>query len=231
MAKLIVVPTPIGNLKDITLRALEVLREAQLILAEDTRKTGFLLHHFEIKNTLAPFHKFNEHKQLEHVLQRIQGNEITALVSDAGTPAISDPGYLLVRACVQQGIEVECLPGATALIPALVNSGLPSDRFSFEGFLPHKKGKKTKLENLRTESRTMLFYESPHRLVKTLSQILEIFQEERQVCVCRELTKLHEEIFRGNLSQTIEHFNAKDVKGEIVFVLEGYTEKKKNKHE
>lgn len=221
MGKLIIVPTPIGNLQDMTFRAIDVLKRVQLILAEDTRKSGILLKHFEISNKLMPFHKFNEHKQLENIIRRIQENEETALVSDAGTPGISDPGFLLIKACVDKGVEVECLPGATAFVPAIVNSGMPCDRFTFEGFLPHKKGRQKKLEGLKDETRTMIFYESPHRLLKTLAQIGEFISEDRIVCVCRELSKLHEEVFRGNVTETIAHFSSKTIKGEIVLVLQG----------
>lgn len=225
MGKLFIVPTPIGNLQDMTFRAIDTLKDVELILAEDTRKTGILLKHFDIQNKLMPFHKFNEHKQLESIVQRIQSNGSTALVSDAGTPGISDPGYLLIKGCIDHGIEVECLPGATALIPAIVDSGFPTDRFTFEGFLPHKKGRRKKLEGLKEEIRTMVFYESPHRLIKTLTQIGEFIGEERGVCICRELSKFHEEVFRGNIPEAITHFTSKDIKGEIVLVLEGYNAK------
>jgi 16S rRNA (cytidine1402-2'-O)-methyltransferase len=225
MPKLFIVPTPIGNLEDITLRALNVLRSVDFILAEDTRTTGFLLKHFEIQSKLIPYHKFNEHKQLEHLIQRIEASHSVALTSDAGTPGISDPGYLIVKHCIENEIEVECLPGATALIPALVNSGLPSDRFTFEGFLPQKKGRQKRIESLMHETRTMVFYESPHRLIKTLQQLKEFFKQERNVCVCRELSKLHEENYRGNFSQAIEHFSQKAIKGEIVLVVEGFNSK------
>jgi 16S rRNA (cytidine1402-2'-O)-methyltransferase len=225
MPKLFVVPTPIGNLEDITLRALHVLRSVDFILAEDTRTTGFLLKHFEIQSKLFPYHKFNEHKQLENLIQRIESSNSVALASDAGTPGISDPGYLIIKHCIEKEIEVECLPGATALIPALVNSGLPTDRFTFEGFLPQKKGRQKRIEGLITEPRTMVFYESPHRLIKTLQQLKEHFKQERNVCVSRELSKLHEENYRGNFSQAIEHFSQKNIKGEIVIVVEGYKNK------
>ncbi len=222
MGKLIVVPTPIGNLDDITLRALKVLKDADFILAEDTRTSGNLLRHFEIKTRLQPYHKFNEHKQVESLVNKIAESNTVALVSDAGTPGISDPGYLLIKFCIAEGVEVECLPGATALIPALVNSGLPNDRFIFEGFLPQKKGRQKRIEALIEESRTIVFYESPHRLIKTLTQLLEIFNEERNVCVSRELTKLHEENFRGTFSEAIAHFSEKNIKGEIVLIVEGH---------
>jgi 16S rRNA (cytidine1402-2'-O)-methyltransferase len=222
MAKLIVVPTPIGNLEDITLRALRVLKEVDFILAEDTRTSGNLLKYFEIQSRLQAYHKFNEHKQVEHLVQKIKESNSVALISDAGTPGISDPGFLLIKHCIEKGVEVECLPGATALIPALINSGLPNDRFIFEGFLPQKKGRQKRIEALKEETRTLVFYESPHRLIKTLSQLLEFFGEERRVCVSRELSKLHEENFRGTFSEAIEHFNSKTIKGEIVIVVEGF---------
>ncbi len=219
MAKLTLVPTPIGNLEDITLRALRVLREAKLVLAEDTRTTGVLLKHYEIKCSLKSYHIHNEHQQVEHICDRILELEEVVLVSDAGTPAISDPGFLLVRACLARGIEVECLPGAAALIPALVASGLPADRFVFEGFLPPKKGRKTKIEALSKEDRTVILYESPHRLLKTLRQFAEVCGEERQVAVCRELTKIHEEFVRGSLAEVIDHFSDNAPRGEFVIVI------------
>lgn len=222
MAKLIIVPTPIGNLEDITLRALRVLKEVDFILAEDTRTSGNLLKHFEIQSRLQAYHKFNEHKQVEHLVQKIKESNSVALISDAGTPGISDPGFLLIKHCIENGVEVECLPGATALIPAIVNSGLPNDRFIFEGFLPQKKGRQKRIEALKEETRTMVFYESPHRLIKTLTQLLEFFAEERRVCVSRELSKLHEENFRGTFSESIAHFSSKTIKGEIVIVVEGF---------
>lgn len=221
MGKLYLVPTPIGNLEDITLRALRLLKEADFIMAEDTRTTSFLLSHYEIKNHLIPFHKFNEHQQVEGYVNRIKESESAVLVSDAGTPGISDPGYLLVRHCLDNEVDVECLPGATAVIPAVVNSGFANDRFCFEGFLPQKKGRQKRLENVKNETRTMVFYESPFRLVKTLEQFAETFGTERLVCVSRELTKLHEENFRGTMAEAIEHFKAKTVKGEIVIVVNG----------
>jgi len=223
MGKLYLVPTPIGNLDDMTFRAIKILKEANLILAEDTRTSSKLLHHFEIQNKLSAHHKFNEHQTTENIVKRIGGGETIALISDAGTPGISDPGYLLVRKCLENQIEVECLPGATALIPALVNSGLPSDRFSFEGFLPVKKGRQTKLKELATEKRTMIFYESPYRLVKTLEQLCEFFGSERQASVSRELSKMFEENYRGSLAEILEHFKAKAIKGEIVIVVGGST--------
>ncbi len=219
MAKLTLVPTPIGNLEDITLRALRVLKETALVLAEDTRTTGKLLKHYEIKCLLKSYHIHNEHQQVERICDKIIELEDVVLVSDAGTPAISDPGFLLVRACIARGIEVECLPGATAMIPALVSSGLPADRFIFEGFLPPKKGRKTKIEALSKEDRTVILYESPHRLLKTLGQFAEVCEEGRQVAVCRELTKLHEEIVRGSLSEVIAHFTENAPRGEFVLVF------------
>ncbi len=225
MSKLIIVPTPIGNLQDISFRALEVLKEVDYILAEDTRKTGLLLKHFDIQARLRSHHKFNEHKTSNTIIEDLQNGKNIALVSDAGTPGISDPGFLLVRECLNAEITVETLPGATAFVPALVNSGLPCDRFIFEGFLPPKKGRKKRLESLLEEERTMIFYESPYRLVKTLSQFKDTFGEERIVSVSRELSKLFEENFRGSLSEVIAHFEEKTIKGEIVIVLSG----KKNK--
>ena len=221
MGKLYVVPTPVGNLEDMTFRAIRVLKEADLILAEDTRTSGILLKHFEIKNAMTSHHKFNEHKTVEGIVNRLKAGETIALISDAGTPAISDPGFLVVRECVRNGIEVLCLPGATAFVPALVASGLPNDRFCFEGFLPQKKGRMTRLVSLQEETRTMIFYESPYRLVKTLTQFSEYFGAERQVSVCREISKIHEESVRGSLSEVIAHFTANEPRGEIVIVLSG----------
>lgn len=221
MAKLYLVPTPIGNLDDITLRAIKVLKEVDLILAEDTRTSSKLLHHFEIQKKVFSHHKFNEHKTVDSIVQRILGGENIALISDAGTPAISDPGFLLVRSCVEHDVEVECLPGATALIPALVNSGLPNDRFCFEGFLPPKKGRQKKLTQLAEEERTMVFYESPYRLVKSLEQFAEFFGADRQASVSRELTKIHEETQRGTVEELANYFKSKTVKGEIVIVVDG----------
>ena len=221
MGKLYVVPTPVGNLEDMTFRAIRVLKEADLILAEDTRTSGILLKHFEIKNAMTSHHKFNEHKTVEGIVNRLKAGETIALISDAGTPAISDPGFLVVRECVRNGIEVQCLPGATAFVPALVASGLPNDRFCFEGFLPQKKGRMTRLVSLQEETRTMIFYESPYRLVKTLTQFSEYFGAERQVSVCREISKIHEESIRGSLSEVIAHFTANEPRGEIVIVLSG----------
>ncbi|WP_372773219.1 16S rRNA (cytidine(1402)-2'-O)-methyltransferase [Mangrovibacterium sp.] len=225
MAKLYLVPTPIGNLDDMTFRAIKVLKEVDLILAEDTRTSSKLLHHFEIQNKLSSHHKFNEHQTASHIAQRIESGENIALISDAGTPGISDPGFLLVKNCLELGVQVECLPGATALIPALVNSGLPCDRFCFEGFLPQKKGRQKKLLSLQNEERTLIFYESPYRLIKTLEQFCEFMGEDRQVSVSRELSKLFEENYRGTVKEALEHFKAKTVKGEIVIVLEGKTGK------
>ena len=221
MGKLYVVPTPVGNLEDMTLRAIRVLKEVDLILAEDTRTSGILLKHFEIKNALQSYHKFNEHQVLESIITRLKAGENIALISDAGTPGISDPGFLVVRECVRNGIEVQCLPGATAFVPALVASGLPDERFCFEGFLPQKKGRMTRLNSLAEETRTMIFYESPYRLVKTLTQFAELFGEERQVSVCREISKIHEESVRGTLAEVIAHFTVAEPKGEIVIILVG----------
>ena len=221
MGKLYVVPTPVGNLEDMTFRAIRVLKEADLILAEDTRTSGILLKHFEIKNAMTSHHKFNEHKTVEGIVNRLKAGETIALISDAGTPAISDPGFLVVRECVRNGIEVQCLPGATAFVPALVASGLPNDRFCFEGFLPQKKGRMTRLLSLQEETRTMIFYESPYRLVKTLTQFMEYFGPERQVSVCREISKIHEESVRGTLTEVIAHFTATEPRGEIVIILSG----------
>ena len=221
MGKLYVVPTPVGNLEDMTLRAIRILKEADLILAEDTRTSGILLTHFEIKNALQSYHKFNEHQVLEGIIMRLKAGETIALVSDAGTPGISDPGFLVVCECVRNGIEVQCLPGATAFVPALVASGLPDERFCFEGFLPQKKGRMTRLNALAEETRTMIFYESPYRLVKTLTQFAELFGGERQVSVCREISKIHEESVRGTLTEVIAHFTQTEPKGEIVIILAG----------
>ena len=221
MGKLYVVPTPVGNLEDMTFRAIRILKEMDLVLAEDTRTSGILLKHFEIKNAMQSHHKFNEHKMVESVVNRIKGGETVALVSDAGTPGISDPGFLVVRECVRNGIEVQCLPGATAFVPALVASGLPNDRFCFEGFLPQKKGRMTRLKALVEEQRTMVFYESPHRLVKALTQFAEFFGEERQASVSREISKIHEETVRGTLAELIAHFTANEPRGEIVIVVAG----------
>lgn len=219
--KLFVVPTPIGNLEDMTLRAIRVLKEVDLILAEDTRTSGFLLKHFEIKTPMHSHHKFNEHKTIEGIVQRLKSGQSIALISDAGTPAISDPGFLVVRACVENDIDVECLPGATALVPALVASGLPNDRFCFEGFLPQKKGRQTKIQALAQETRTMVFYESPFRLVKTLTQLSEVLGSERKASVSREISKFHEETKRGTLTELAQHFTLNQPKGEIVLIVAG----------
>lgn len=224
--KLILVPTPIGNLQDITLRAVSVLKEADVILAEDTRVSGKLLKHLEIDKKLTAHHKFNEHKTVNGVVDKIAMGMTVALISDAGTPAISDPGFLLVRSCVEKGIEVECLPGATALIPALAVSGLPTEKFVFEGFLPQKKGRQTRLKILAEEPRTIVLYESPHRLVKALNQFAEFWGSERQACVCRELSKMYEEVKRGTVTELAEYYTAHPPKGEIVIVVEGIAEKK-----
>ena len=221
MGTLYLVPTPVGNLEDMTMRAIRILKEADLILAEDTRTSGLLLKHFDIKNQLCSHHKFNEHQTANAFAARIAAGENIALISDAGTPAISDPGFMLVRACVERGVEVQCLPGATAFVPALVSSGLPCERFTFEGFLPQKKGRMTRLLSLQEETRTMIFYESPYRLVKTLMQFAEYFGGERQVSVCREISKIHEESVRGTLDEVIAHFKANEPRGEIVVILSG----------
>lgn len=221
MAKLFLVPTPIGNLEDMTLRAIRVLKEVDYILAEDTRNSGKLLKHFEINTPMHSHHMHNEHKTVETIVRRIQGGETFALISDAGTPAISDPGFLLTRACVQAGIEVDCLPGATAFVPALVNSGFPNDKFVFEGFLPVKKGRQTRLKLLAEEDRTIIFYESPHKLIKSLAQFVEYFGENRLVSVSREITKLHEETIRGTAKEVLEYYSNKPPKGEIVVVVQG----------
>lgn len=221
MSKLYLVPTPIGNLQDMTLRAIEVLKSVDLILAEDTRTSGKLLKYFEIDNKLMSYHIHNEHKLVENLSNRISMGESMALISDAGTPAISDPGFLLVRKCVEDGVEVECLPGATAFVPALVNSGLPNDRFFFEGFLPHKKGRQSRLKELAEYKQTIVFYESPHRLVKLLFQLKEFFGSERKLSVSRELTKMHEENVRGTIDEVLSYFEHQQIKGEIVIVCEG----------
>ncbi len=221
MGKLCIVPTPIGNLKDITLRAIEILKEADLILAEDTRTSGKLLQHYGVDTTLMSHHMHNEHKKLNSLIQRLQSGENMALISDAGTPSISDPGFLLVRACIEHRIKVECLPGATAFVPALVLSGLPSDRFVFEGFLPVKKGRQTRLTQLATESRTIVVYESPHRLLKTLKQMGEVFGTDRNASVSREISKLHEETVRGTLAELADHFEKHTPRGEFVIVVAG----------
>jgi 16S rRNA (cytidine1402-2'-O)-methyltransferase len=221
MSKLYIVPTPIGNLEDMTFRAIRILKEVDFILAEDTRTSGKLLKHFEVATQMHSHHMHNEHKSIEGILNRLKNGETCALISDAGTPAISDPGFLLTRACVEHTIEVDCLPGATAFVPALVNSGLPNDKFVFEGFLPVKKGRQTRLKILAEETRTMIFYESPHKLVKTLGHFIEYFGADRQISVSREITKLFEETIRGTAAEVLAHYTAKTPKGEIVVVVEG----------
>lgn len=227
MNKLYLIPTPIGNLEDMTLRAIRILKEVEVVLAEDTRKTGLLLKHFDIPTKMKSFHQHNEHKQTPIIIDMIKSGIQIALVTDAGTPAISDPGFLLVRECLKNDIEVECLPGATAFVPALVNSGLPADRFFFEGFLPHKKGRKTRLQYLSEKGYTIILYESPHRLVKTLDNLIDFMGEDRRACVSRELTKLFEENKRGNLSELKSYFESKPVKGEIVIIIDGKREENK----
>ena len=220
MSKLYVVPTPIGNLEDITLRALRILRESSLVLAEDTRTSRKLLQHYEIGTRLESYHIFNEHRKTETLAERILAGEAMALVSDAGTPSVSDPGFMLVRACLERWVPVECLPGPTALIPALVNSGFPSDRFCFEGFLPHKKGRHTRLTALAAEPRTIILYESPHRIVRTLRELMESMGDDRRCAVSRELSKMHEENCRGRFSELIAHFSAREPRGEFVVVVD-----------
>lgn len=222
MGKLYIVPTPIGNLEDMTLRGIRTLKEVDVILAEDTRTSAKLLSHFEIKNKLVSHHKFNEHKTVEMIARQIEDGKNVALISDAGTPGISDPGFLLVRTCLEKEVEVECLPGATAFVPALVNSGFPTDRFTFEGFLPQKKGRQKKLTELQNETRTMIFYESPFRLLKSLEQFAEYFGPERKASVSRELTKFYEENKRGTLTELTDYFRTKTIKGEIVIVVDGF---------
>jgi len=221
MSKLYIVPTPIGNLEDITFRAIKTLKEVDYILAEDTRTSGKLLKHFEIATPMQSHHMHNEHKTVDTIVKRLQSGETFALISDAGTPAISDPGFLLTRACIQNNIDVECLPGATAFVPALVNSGLPNDKFVFEGFLPVKKGRQTRLKLLAEENRTMIFYESPHKLLKTLTHFSEYFGAERQISVSRELTKMFEETKRGTVTKVLAYYTQKPAKGEIVIIVEG----------
>lgn len=221
MSKLYLIPTPVGNLEDITLRALRLLKEVNVILAEDTRTTAKLLKHYEITTPLISHHKFNEHQQVDRIAERIERGENIALVSDAGTPGISDPGFLLTRTCVERGIQTECLPGATAFVPALVNSGFPCDRFCFEGFLPQKKGRQKKLTALAEESRTMIFYESPFRLLKALEQMAEVFSPNRYACVAREISKMFEEFRRGTLEELAAHYAKHAVKGEIVLIVAG----------
>jgi len=226
MGKLYVIPTPVGNLEDMTYRAVRLLGEVDLILAEDTRTSSVLLQHYGIRNSLQSHHKFNEHQTVSSLVGKLKGGINVALISDAGTPAISDPGFLLVRECVREGIEVECLPGATAFVPALVSSGLPNERFCFEGFLPQKKGRQTRLDQLRDEARTMVFYESPYRVLKTLEQFAEVFGPERRVCVSREISKVHEEHVRGTLAEVIFYFREHEPKGEFAIVVEGCSEGK-----
>lgn len=221
MGILYIVPTPVGNLEDMTMRAIRILKEVDLILAEDTRTSGILLKHFDIKNRLMSHHKFNEHGTADGIVERLKAGQNVALISDAGTPGISDPGFYLAREAANAGIEVQTLPGPTACIPAIVSSGLPCDRFCFEGFLPQKKGRQTRLLSLQAETRTMVFYESPYRLLKTLQQFAEFFGEERQVSVAREISKVHEEHVRGSLKEVIEHFTVTEPRGEIVIVLAG----------
>ena len=227
MGILYIVPTPVGNMEDMTARAIRILKEADLILAEDTRTSGILLKHFEIKNHLMSHHKFNEHATTAGIVERLKGGQTIALISDAGTPGISDPGFFLVREAAKAGIEVQTLPGATAFVPALVSSGLPCDRFCFEGSLPQKKGRQTRIESLRDEQRTMVFYESPYRLVKTLEQFAEVFGTDRQVSVCREISKIHEESCRGTIGEVVAHFREHAPKGEIVIVLAGKSKEDK----
>ena len=229
MGILYVVPTPVGNMEDMTLRAVRVLKEADVILAEDTRTSSVLLKHFDIRNHLLSHHKFNEHGTSAGIVERLRAGQTVALISDAGTPGISDPGFFLVREAVKAGVEVQCLPGATAFVPALVSSGLPCDRFCFEGFLPQKKGRQTRLESLREEQRTMVFYESPYRVVKTLLQLAEVFGDDRQVSCCREISKVHEESVRGKLAEVIAHFQQTEPRGEFVIVVAGCEPKKEKK--
>lgn len=226
---LYIVPTPVGNLEDITARALRILKEADLVLAEDTRTSGLLLKHFDIKNHLLSYHKFNEHGEVAALVERLKGGEVMALVSDAGTPGISDPGFLIVRACREAGVQVQCLPGATAFVPALVSSGIPCDRFVFEGFLPQKKGRMSRLEALKEEERTVVFYESPYRMVRLLEQIGEIMGKDRLVAAIREISKIHEECVCGTAEQVAQHFREHEPKGEFVVIMNGYTKEKQLK--
>ncbi|EHG21199.1 hypothetical protein HMPREF9332_01828 [Alloprevotella rava F0323] len=226
---LYLIPTPVGNLEDITLRALRLLKEVDLVLAEDTRTSGMLLKHFDIHTRLCAHHKFNEHQTAEAFAVRIAAGENMALVTDAGTPGISDPGFMLVRACVEKGATVQCLPGPTAFVPALVASGLPCERFIFEGFLPQKKGRQTRLKELAEEPRTMIFYESPYRVVKTLGQFVETFGAERRCSACREISKIHEESVRGTLAEVLAHFEETEPRGEFVIIVEGYNAPKRSK--
>ncbi len=231
MGKLYLVPTPVGNLEDMTFRAIKVLKEVDVILAEDTRTSGFLLKHYEIDNRLLSHHKFNEHETSANLVARMKAGETMALITDAGTPAISDPGFFLSRACIAEGVEVQCLPGATAFVPALVDSGLPNDRFCFEGFLPPKKGRQTKMKELAEEHHTMIIYESPFRLAKTLGQLAEVMGKERRVSVTREISKVHEETVRGTLEEVKAHFEEHEPKGEIVMVLAGKGDDKEEKRD
>jgi 16S rRNA (cytidine1402-2'-O)-methyltransferase len=221
MAKLYIVPTPIGNLEDITLRSINVLIDSDLVLCEDTRRSKILMSHYKINTQLKSFHKFNEHKEVDSIVGQIKEGKKISLISDAGTPGISDPGFLIVRTCIESEIEIECLPGATAFVPALINSGIPSDKFVFEGFLPVKKGRKTRLETLSNEERTMIFYESPHKILKTLNDFKLNFGSERKISISRELTKVYEENIRGTVEEVISFFGDKKIKGEIVIVVEG----------
>ena len=227
MGTLYIVPTPVGNMEDMTFRAVRILKEADLVLAEDTRTSGILLKHYDIQNHLMSHHEFNEHGTSAGIVERLKGGQTIALISDAGTPGISDPGFFLVREAVRAGIEVQTLPGATAFVPALVSSGLPCDRFCFEGFLPPKKGRQSRIEALREEMRTMIFYESPYRLLKLLQQLAEVFGEERQASVCREISKVHEESRRGTLAELVEHFTQTEPRGEIVVIVAGKTKDNK----
>lgn len=227
MAKLYIVPTPIGNLEDITLRAIRILKEVDMILAEDTRTSSKLLKHFEIETPMQSHHKYNEHQTTNHIVNKILSGQNIALISDAGTPAISDPGFLLTRACVEQHIEIECLPGATAFVPALVNSGLPNEKFVFEGFLPDKKGRQSRFLALAEENRTMILYVSPHKLIKTLEEVIQYFGNDRKVSISREISKIHEETIRGTATEVLKHFKNKSPKGEIVMIIAGKEKEKK----
>lgn len=231
MSKLYIVPTPIGNLEDITLRAIRILKEVDLIIAEDTRKSSILLKHYEINNKITSYHKFNEHKLLNSIIDKLLSGTTIALITDAGTPSISDPGFLLVRECVEKQIVVECLPGATAFVPALVNSGLSSDKFVFEGFLNHKKGLNKRLALLAEEKRTIIIYESPYKLIKTIELLMQYFGNERKACISRELTKIYEENIKGTLNEILEYYKNKDIKGECVIIIEGKLDKKNKMQE
>ncbi len=231
MGKLYLIPTPIGNLEDITFRAINTLKSVDIVLAEDTRQTKKLFAHYDVQTPLQSYHQHNEHQSLKKLIAQIKTGKTYALVSDAGTPGISDPGFLLVRECIKENVSVECLPGATAFVPALVNSGIPCDRFIFEGFLPHKKGRQTRLTVLAEEDRTIVLYESPHRIIKTLGHLIDFLGSDRQVCVSRELTKIHEENIRGTLNDVLNHFEQNKPKGEIVIIIEGKKEKRKSKYE